>query len=202
MFDIITKGGVFMYPILVCSVISLAVILERFFNCRKSLIVPFELYLNLKKHFLQNEIEAAKNILNNNKTIFANLINFVFMFKDRETTKNLIDENGKRELQRASFSLQILSTIASIAPLLGLLGTVTGMIKVFSVLSIEGASNPENLALGISEALFTTVGGLIVAIISFVFFKYFQARLNSIFVSLEEKTYELMDILFKISEEV
>jgi len=202
MFDIINKGGVFMYPIIVCSVISLAVILERFFNCRKNLIMPFDLYLNIKNLFINNEIEAAKNILNNNKTIFANLINFVFMFKDRETTKNIIDENGKRQLQKSSFSLQVLSTIASIAPLLGLLGTVTGMIKVFSVLSIEGATNPENLALGISEALFTTVAGLIVAIISFVFYKYFQARLNSIFLNLEEKTYELMDILFNNTKEV
>jgi len=194
MFDIINKSGIFMYPILACSVISLAVILERFITCRKSLIIPFNLYFNLKTLLQNNKIDEAKDMLNKNKSVFAKLTNLIFVFKDRETTKNLIDENGKRELQKSSFSLQVLSTIASIAPLLGLLGTVTGMIKVFSVLSIEGATNPENLALGISEALFTTVGGLIVGIISFVFFKYFQAKLNSIFVSLEEKTYELMDI--------
>lgn len=197
MLDFLQKGGIFMYPIIICSVISTAVIIERFFTCRKKLIMSADLFSILKKLIIEKNSDQALNLCKTNSSIFAKLSLFIFNQTKRETAKNIIDENGKRILEKITIPLQILSTISSIAPLLGLLGTVTGMIKVFSVLSFEGVANPESLALGISEALLTTVGGLIVAIFSFVFYKYFQTKLNSIFISIEEKVYYLMDLYLK-----
>lgn len=175
MFILIEKGGIFMYPIVLCSIISLAVIIERFFSFRKKIISPDDQFLNIKNFLLNGKNDEAR-LTCNKKNIFSKLVTLIFedKTKNRELIKSLIDENGKRDLERKSQALQFLSTIASIAPLFGLLGTVSGMIKVFSVLSMENTVNPENLALGISEALLTTVAGLIVAIPSFVFYKYFS----------------------------
>lgn len=201
MFVLIEKGGIFMYPIILCSIIALAVIFEKFFSFRKKFISPNDEFINIKKILISGKITDARQLCNN-KNILSKLSSLIFdsKIKNRDLIKNLIDENGKRELERRSQPLQFLSTIASIAPLFGLLGTVSGMIKVFSVLSMENAVNPENLALGISEALLTTVAGLVVAIPSFVFFKYFQVKINSIFIELEEKVYELMDIFLNEKE--
>jgi len=113
----------------------------------------------------------------------------------REITKESIEDTGRHVTQLLERNLNTLGTIAAISPLIGLLGTVIGMIKVFAVITLEGVGNPETLAGGISEALITTAAGLVVAIPSVIFYRYFRGKINQLVVSMEEQAMQLIEML-------
>ncbi len=169
----------FLYPLILCSVIALAIIIERFYSLRKSKIFPEDFLANVEKSLKNGDIEKAKGMCMTAKTPIAKIyLSIIDNYKNPiDTVKLEVEESGKRAYLDLEKNLEGLSAITTIAPLLGLLGTVVGMIKALSAVSYRnGIANPHLLALGISEALYSTAIGLIIAIVSFLFFKYFASK--------------------------
>lgn len=169
----------FLYPLILCSVIAFAIIIERFYSLRKSKIFPEEFLYNVEKSLKDGDIEKAKGMCISAKTPIAKIyLSIINNYKNPiDTIKLEVEVSGKRAYLDLEKNLEGLSAITTVAPLLGLLGTVVGMIKALSAVSYQsGVANPHLLALGISEALYSTALGLIIAIISFLFFKYFASK--------------------------
>ena len=166
MIEFIAKGGYLMIFILLCSVISLAIIIERLINLREDKVIPKDFFNRIKGLLLEGHINEVLSICSKSNKPIAKIIEAGIMkyYFGRDEIKEAIEDAGRHEIAYLEKHLIILSTIAGVAPLLGLLGTVWGMIKVFNVISMEGVGNPDKLAGGISEALITTAAGLAVAI--------------------------------------
>ncbi len=197
MLEMIKAGGWLMWPILLCSVISLAIIAERFWSLQKKRIVPKNLvgqvwqwekvgHLNAKRvHDLRQGSPLGR-------ILAAGLVN---RHREREVMKESIEEVGRHVAHELERFLNTLGTIASITPLLGLLGTVIGMIKVFAVITSHGVGDPSILAEGISEALVTTAAGLSVAIPSLMFYRYFRGRVNEYVINMEQEALKLVEVM-------
>ncbi len=197
MLELITKGGVLMIPIVGCSVLALAIVIERFINLSEAKIHPPEFVGRLKQLLLQRKVNDAIAICSNTASSIAHVIEVGILkrHQERQQIKEAIEQTGKEEASLLHKNMGTLSTIATISPLLGLLGTVTGMIKVFRVISVEGVGNPWALAGGISEALITTAAGLIVAIPSLIAYNYLYKRANRLVLKMENTSLELLEIL-------
>lgn len=201
MFELLKAGGFLIWPILLCSVISLAIILERFLALKTGNVAPPEMLERitkmLKKGDLEErtitEIEEGSPL---GKVLAAGLRN---PNQHRVVIKESIEEAGRHVVHELERHLQTLGTIANITPLLGLLGTVIGMIKVFSAITTFGVGDPQALAEGISEALVTTAAGLSVGIPSLMFYRYFKGRVNALTVDMEQQALKFMKILQKES---
>ncbi len=179
----------FLYPLILCSVIMFAIVIERFYSLRKSKIFPEKFLLNIEKYLKDGDIDRAKDMCVMAKTPIAKIyLTIIDNYKNSiDTIKLEVQESGKRAYLDLEKNLEGLSAIATIAPLLGLLGTVVGMIKALSAVSYRnGIANPHLLALGISEALYSTAIGLIIAIISFLFFKYFASKAFNFGITMED----------------
>ncbi len=198
MIQFIQKGGIIMYPIILCSIISLALIIERLVNLRAGKIFPEEFLTSidnmLSKGLLDDAISLCHRFLHSPS---ARII--MEALDGRHLPENELRERielaGRREAAFLYKYLGVLSAIVSISPLLGLLGTVTGMIKCFNVISVEGLGNPATLATGISEALITTAAGLTVAIPSFAFHSYFESKASKFTERLEELSLKVIEYL-------
>ena len=166
MFELLKAGGILMVPILFCSVLALAIILERFWSLRDSRIAPpqvlNELWRWIKKKDLNGKrlktLQASSPM---GRVLASGLLNAKH---GREVMKESIEHEASQVVHQLERFLNPLGTVATITPLLGLLGTVIGMIKVFAEIQLAGVGNAGNLAGGISEALITTASGLSVAI--------------------------------------
>jgi biopolymer transport protein ExbB len=203
MWDIMVKGGWLMVPILMCSVIALAITLERFYSLRDSKIHPQEFVSKIKKLLNERKISEAIAICSNTFSPISRIIETGILKSDscRDEIKEAIEHAGKRESSHLHRYLAVLATIVGIAPLLGLLGTVTGMIKAFQVIAMKGVGHPTALAGGISEALITTAAGLVVAIPTLVAHNYFFKKANGYILDMENTSMELLDILGKDQKE-
>ncbi|MGA1796879.1 MAG: MotA/TolQ/ExbB proton channel family protein [bacterium] len=197
MIDYLIKGGIVMIPILACSVIALAIALERFYSLRGVRVHPPEFVTKMKKVLNEGKAQEALAICSNSAWPIARIMEAGILRRDhaREQIKEVIEHAGKKEADKLHKYLAPLATIAIISPLLGLLGTVTGMIKVFEVISLQGVGHPTALASGISEALITTAAGLIVAIPTLVVHNYFLKKANAYILEMESTSMELLDIL-------
>jgi len=202
-FEIIKSGGWMMLPIILCSIAAMAIIAERFWSLQKKKILPPELVAQVWK--LSRESKLDDVTLRRLKTssplgcvLSAGLAN---RKHGREVMKECIEEAGRQVVHDLDRFLNTLGTIASIAPLLGLLGTVLGMIQVFSAIVTYGVGNPGVLAGGISVALITTAAGLIVAIPSLAFHRYFERLVDEYVVNMEEEALKLVEILHGNREE-
>jgi len=194
--DLIVKGGIVMYPIILCSVIVLAIFIERLWVLRKGFVIPDELVqdveLNLRKKNIPRAIEICEKDNSSIAKIFlAGLKN---SGKGMWLVKESIEERGGREGIMLEKHVGILSTIANLSPLLGLLGTVSGMIKTFKVIS-AGGNNPSLLAGGIAEALITTATGLCVAIPALLFYRIVKDKVDSLIFEMEEKSIKIIEIM-------
>tara|TARA_R110002050_G_scaffold57423_5_gene129111 strand:- start:15305 stop:15940 length:636 start_codon:yes stop_codon:yes gene_type:complete len=208
MLEIFKSGGWLMIPLFACSIIAIGIIAERFWSLQTKRIAPPELMTQIWqwlrfKQVDDNRIKALQANSPLGRILAAGLIN---RNHTREITKEGIEDIGRHVTLSLERNLNTLGTIAAISPLLGLLGTVFGMIKVFAVITTEGVGNPETLAGGISVALITTATGLIVAIPSLIFYRYFRGRINSLVVDMEQEAMKLIEILhgdreFDIDEE-
>ena len=203
MFEIIKSGGWMMLPIILCSIAAMAIIAERFWSLQKKKILPPELVAQVWKLYRESKLDEVT--LRRLKTssplgcvLAAGLAN---RKHGREFMKECIEEAGRQVVHDLDRFLNTLGTIASIAPLLGLLGTVLGMIQVFSAIVTYGVGNPGVLAGGISVALITTAAGLIVAIPSLAFHRYFVRLVDEYVVNMEEEALKLVDILHGNREE-
>lgn len=197
MFDIIQAGGWLMLPIILCSVLALAIVVERFWSLQSSRVMPshlvnhaFALIKNkeLKREQIQNLSEGSYL----GRILAAGLLN---LRHGHEIMKESIEDTGRHVVHELERYLNTLGTIAAISPLLGLLGTVLGMIKVFTAITTQGLGNPTALAGGISEALITTAAGLVVAIPSLMFHRYFRGRVDELVVGMEQEALKMLEVV-------
>jgi biopolymer transport protein ExbB len=186
-----------MAPIILCSVIALTIIAERFWSLRVSRVAPKNLARQVSTLYKQNALtlESLEKLRQNSLLgrILANGLKNINC--EREIMKESIEEAGRQVAIELERYLNTLGTIASISPLLGLLGTVIGMIKVFAVITTAGVGNPEVLAGGISEALMTTAAGLSVAIPSVMFYRFFRRRVDELLLLMEDQAIYLIEVL-------
>lgn len=195
--DLIGKGGIFIYPIVFCSIVALAVFLERLWVLQRKHVIPSEFIRKvedlLKKQKLSDAIflcQADPSSIA--RVFFAGLKN---AGRGMWLVKESIEERGGREAAILEKRVGILSTIASLTPLLGLLGTVSGMIKTFNVISLQGVGNPAPLAGGIAEALITTAAGLSVAIPTLVCYRIVKDKAESLIFEMEENSIKIIEIM-------
>ncbi len=203
MLEIVQSGGWLMAPIILCSVVALAIIGERFWALQRNKICPKHLLAQIWTLIKSNELDntrikqlQAGSALG--RVLGAGLIN---RHHDRAIMKEAIEETGRQVLVELERFLNTLGTIAQITPLLGLLGTVVGMIKVFTALNVEGVGNANALAGGISEALLTTAAGLAVAIPSLMAYRYFQRKVDELVISMEQESIKLVEVLLGMREQ-
>ena len=197
MLEIILAGGWLMAPILLCSTLAVAIIIERFWSLRRRSVVPEGLGDTVRTWAAHNELDLDRiNQIRSEsalgRVLAAAIIN---RHRSREIIKEAVEDTGRHVVHELERFLNTLGTIAGIAPLLGLLGTVIGMIRVFSAIMLHGVGNANELAGGISEALITTAAGLTVAIPSYFFYRYFQGLVAEYVVSMEEQAIGLIETI-------
>lgn len=197
MISFFIKGGIFMYPILLCSIIALAIFIERLWNLRRSQVVPLDFVQEMEALTRKGNIPDAVMRCQHNRSSIARilLVGIKNFGKKREIIKEYLEEVGRQESASLERFVEGLGTIAGVSTLLGLLGTISGMIKIFSVISFQTVVNPASLAGGISEALITTYAGLTVAIPSIVMYKYLQSKTNALILEMEGHSIRLVELL-------
>lgn len=197
MFELVQAGGWLMIPIILCSIISAAICVERTWTLRESQIAPRNLLTQVWNWIRNNEFDnqrlrALRLGSPLGQILSAGIANSTM---GRDAMKESIEEIASQVVHELERYLNTLGTIAAITPLLGLLGTVIGMIKVFAAIRIEGAGNAAVLAGGISEALITTAAGLTVAIPSLFFYRFFQRKVDELVVSMEQEAIKLVEVM-------
>ncbi len=202
MLELIKAGGLLMWPILLCSVISLAIIIERFWSLQQQRIVPRHLVAQVWQwakvgHLDNNRIQNLRTGSPLGRILAAGLVN---RSHKREVMKESIEEVGRHVAHSLERFLNTLGTIASISPLLGLLGTVIGMIKVFAVITTHGVGDASILAEGISEALLTTAAGLSVAIPTLMFHRYFRGKVDELVMTMEQEALKMVEVMQGLRE--
>ena len=197
MFELVQAGGWLMVPILLCSVISAAICVERFWTLRATQIVPKNLLVQVWNWIRSNEMDNKKlRELRAGSPLGQILAAGISNHKrGREQMKESIEEVAGHVVHEMERYLNTLGTVAAVTPLLGLLGTVIGMIKVFTAIKLEGTGNAAVLAGGISEALITTAAGLSVAIPSLFFFRFFQRRVDELVITMGQEALKLVEVL-------
>ena len=197
MFELIQAGGWLMVPLLLSSIFAVAIIGERFWSLQEQRIAPKHLVGQVWQWYKSeslddSHIDALSNSSPLGQVLAAGLVN---RHHPRTIMKESVEESGRQVVINLEKYLTTLGTIAQITPLLGLLGTVIGMIKVFSAITTQGVGNPGVLAGGISEALITTATGLCIAIPSLYFYRHFRARVNILVLKMEEESLKIIDVM-------
>jgi biopolymer transport protein ExbB len=197
MLELFQKGGPLMYPILLCSVLALAIFLERLwtlFRLRRGTLV---LVREVESLVGKNKIDEALIVCQRAGTPLARILISALRGagRPREQIKTVVEEVGSREAAPLERYLGLLGTIATISPLLGLLGTVLGMIEAFTVIATQGGGTPATLGGGISKALITTAAGLTVAIPTILLHKYLTSRVDRVILEMEEHSLHVVDLL-------
>lgn len=201
MWEMMIKGGPLMFLIILCSVIALAIMLERLWHLRRAKINTEEFMENISKTLKRNKIMDAIDVCNATPGPIAHILKAGIMKHDRARIeiKEAIGDAGLHEVPRLERNLSALATIAHITPLLGLLGTVTGMVKSFQVIEQKAIAlvpvNPGDLAGGIWEALITTVAGLAVAIPTYVAYNFLVSKVGGFVLEMEKSATDLVNIL-------
>ena len=197
MLELVQAGGWMMAPIILCSVIAAAIAVERLWTLQPGRVAPRALLAQVWGYVKKNELdrERLRDIRNGSALgqIFAAGLGNAR--HGREIMKEAMEEEANVVMHELERYLTALGTIASVSPLLGLLGTVVGMIKAFTVLMAEGAGNANNLAGGISTALITTAGGLSVAIPALGFYRFFLRRVDDLIIMMEQEAGKLVEIM-------
>ena len=197
MLEFVLAGGWLMVPIILCSIAAFAIVGERFWALQSEKIAPANLVGGIWKLHQQGKlnnqhIEQLHRSSPLGRILAAGLVN---MNHDRVVMKEVIEESGRQVVSELERYLNTLGTIASITPLLGLLGTVIGMIKVFSAITAHGVGDPTILAGGISEALITTAAGLSVAIPSLMFYRHLRGKVDLLVLKMEEESLKLVEVI-------
>jgi biopolymer transport protein ExbB len=203
MFEIVKAGGIVMGPIILCSVIAAAIVLERLWTLQRRRVLPAELVGKVWRWVEQNEVQdkhiaALQQNSPLGKVLAAGLAN---RHHERYILKESIEDAGRHVVHELERFLPGLGTIAAISPLLGLLGTVFGIIQTFNAISTAGIGNPSALASGIAQALITTAGGLTVAILSLIAYRYLRSRVDSLVVEMEKESIKLVEALDQLKHQ-
>src|SRR5579885_3355712 len=191
-----------MVPILLCSAVALAIILERFWSLRRKAVIPPNLGDEVRqwartRKLDPEHIEALRRTSPLGELLAAALS---VRMRSREIIKERVEDTGRHVVHRLERFLNTLGTIALISPLLGLLGTVFGLIRMFFAVMVSGVGDPLKMAGGIGEALVCTAAGLCVAIPAYVFHRYFRGRVADLIVEMERQVFLLTDELTAAAE--
>ncbi len=197
MWELIKAGGWLMLPIIIASILALAICLERAWTLRASRVAPPDLLAQVWKWIKSNQLDNAKlqQIKSGSplgEVLAAGILNSKH---GREIMKESIEEAGSHVVHDMERYLSLLGTIAVISPLLGLLGTVVGIIEAFMAMTATGMGDPQALISGISMALITTAGGLVVAIPAMVLHRYFVRHIATLSIEMEQQAIKLVDIV-------
>lgn len=197
MLDLLQAGGWLMVPIVACSIVATAIVLERSWALRRGRIMPDGLVTRIwqahsQGRLTREQIEKIRAGSPLGRMLSAGLVN---RHHSREVMKEAIHDAGRQVVADLERYLNSLGTIAAITPLLGLLGTVIGMIDIFDVIMAAGVGHPGVLAGGISKALLTTAAGLSVAIPSLMFHRHFNKRVDSLAIGMEEQALRLVEVM-------
>ncbi len=197
MLEIVQSGGWLMVPILLCSIVAAAISVERLWTLQRARITPKNLLAQVWSALKNNEMDSQRlrDLRGSSplgQVLAAGVAN---ARRGREVMKEAMEEVAGQVSHDLERYLTSLGVIASISPLLGLLGTVVGMIKVFTALMLEGAGNANVLAGGISQALITTAAGLSVAIPAIMFHRFFLRRVDELMVIMEQEAVKLVEMI-------
>jgi biopolymer transport protein ExbB len=199
MLEIIKAGGWVMFPIIVCSVMALAIILERLWTLQEKRVLPRDITREIWDWVSNNQLnhEHLQTLHDSSPLGELLAVGLTNRHRNREIMKERIEDTGRHVVHDLERYLNTLGTIAAITPLLGLLGTVVGMVNVFEAINSHGVGNPAILAGGISEALITTAAGLVVAIPSLIGYRYLRGRVDSLVVRMEKEAITLVEALHR-----
>jgi len=195
--ELMQAGGWLMWPIAACSVIATAIVIERAWTLRRARIMPANLVariwqLHRQGQLTDERIDEIREASPLGRMLAAGLVN---RNHSREVMKEAIGDTGRHVVADLDRYLNTLGTIASVSPLLGLLGTVVGMIKMFSVVMESGTGNPQLMAGGIATALLTTAGGLFVAIPTLLLHRFFDSKVERLAIDMEAQALRLVEVL-------
>ena len=208
MWEFMQKAGPIMWPILLCSVIAFAIVIERLIRIRQEQIDTKSFMEQISKSLKRNKIMEALDLCDRTGGPIAAILKAGILKHDRPRNeiREAIEDASIHEVPRLERNLPVLATLAHVAPLLGLLGTVTGLVKAFQVIETKATVlnpiNPGDLAGGIWEALLTTVFGLCVAIPTYVAYNYLVSRVDGFVLDMERSATDLMNILGEKREDV
>jgi biopolymer transport protein ExbB len=197
MLEFVIKGGPVMVPLLLCSVISLSIIVERCLSLRRNRILKYDVLQRIEELLRDRKIPEASTLCKRYPSSMTRILLAAILNHDksRQEIKEIIEDAGRQEVPVLERYLTILGTIASISVLLGLLGTVMGMIRTFNAIAALGYGHPEALASGISEALVATATGLAIAIPTLVLYNCFTSRVDSLVIEMEKNSLRMLSIL-------
>ncbi len=207
MWDFMQKGGPIMWPILLCSVVAFTIVIERLLRLRQEQIDTKSFMEQISKSLKRNKIMEALDLCDRTGGPIAAILKAGILKHDRgrNEIREAIEDASIHEVPRLERNLPVLATVAHVAPLLGLLGTVTGLVSAFQVIETKATAlnpvNPGDLAGGIWEALLTTVFGLVVAIPTYVAYNYLVSRVDGFVLDMERSATDLLNILGEKREE-
>jgi len=197
MFEIVKAGGIMMGPIILASIVAAAIFLERLWTLQNKRVLPAELTEKVWRWVEQRQIQdkhiaALQQNSPLGKILAAGLAN---RNRERSVIREAIEDTGRHVVHELDRFIGTLGTIASLSPLMGLLGTVLGMIRTFNAITTSGIGNPAGLAGGIAEALITTAAGLTVAIPALLAYKYLRGRVQALVVQMEKEAIKLVEAI-------
>ena len=202
MVEIVKSGGYLMAPIIICAIIAMGIVLERFWTLRQKRVIPEDLTSQVwswvkNDQLDQKQIQTLYQGSPLGQILAAGLIN---RNRERAVLKDSIEDTGRHVVHELERYVETLGTVAAVTPLLGLLGTVIGMVKVFTAITTHGVGNPTVLAGGIAEALITTAAGLTVAIPALIAYRYYRTRVDKLVVDMEKEAIKLVEALHRRNE--
>ena len=201
LFDVVLKGGWIMGFIFIASIVAVTIIVDRFLVIKKSKSNIPQFLVRIRGLLKKKDIDGALSYCIEERTPAANIVKrgLKKYHFGHERVKEAIESAGKQEITKLEKGLSILATISGVAPLLGFLGTVTGMISAFMrIEDLQGAANPSDLAGGIWEALLTTAFGLAVGIIAYSFYNYLINSINKLVLDMEIVSNDVVDIVEEV----
>jgi len=197
MLEIVQAGGWMMVPIIACSVVAVAIVLERIWTLQRKRVLPSDVTTQIWDWVNSNQLDTqhVQRVQQSSPLGQVLAAGLTYRNAPRDILKEAIEDSGRHVVHDLERYLNPLGTIAAISPLLGLLGTVSGMIRAFTAITTQGVGNPAVLAGGISEALITTAAGLTVAIPSLIAYRYLRGRVDGLVVMIEKESIRFIEAL-------
>jgi biopolymer transport protein ExbB len=199
MLEIVKAGGWLMAPLIVCSVVAVAIIFERLWTLQRKRVLPKDLTAQIWELVRHNQLDHRQLMRIQESSPLGEVLATGLMHRHstRDVMKEAVEDSGRHVVHELERYLGPLGTIAAISPLLGLLGTVSGMITAFTAITAQGVGNPTVLAGGISEALVATAAGLTVAIPSLIAYRFLRGRVDTLVVLIEKETIRFIEALLQ-----
>ena len=199
MLEIVQAGGWLMVPIIACSIVAVAIVLERLWTLQQNRVLPKDITAQTWAWVKNNELDPKRLQMLHQSSPLGQILaaGLAHRYGGRDVVKESIEDSGRHVVHELERYLNPLGTIAAISPLLGLLGTVSGMIRSFTAITAQGVGNPAVLAGGISEALITTAAGLTVAIPALIAYRHLRGRVDSLVVKMEKESMQFLEALLQ-----